>query len=75
MIIVIARKIAEYTAFVEHTTPSAPSTAMVPRIQNCTASAVEVWVSGSATRIGAATKVFTTPSGWDVVEIPVDCRA
>ena len=45
---VIARKIAEYTAFGAQTTPSAPISAMPPRIQNTTASLVEVRAAPSA---------------------------
>ena len=47
-IMVQARKIAEYTALGAATTPMAPTRATAPRIQNATASAVDVRVSVSA---------------------------
>ena len=41
----VARNIAEYTAFGAATTPIAPTTATAPSTQNSTASAVEVWAA------------------------------
>ena len=48
MTIVMARKIAEYTALGAAITPSAPSTAMTPSTQNVTASHVGVRDNPSA---------------------------
>ena len=53
----VARKIAEYTALGAATTPTAPTSAMAPTIQNVTASAVEVWPMESA---ASATKSMVT---------------
>jgi hypothetical protein len=61
MIIVMARKMAEYTAFGAMTIPTAPMTTTAPRIQNWTASPVDVRVRGSAARMAEDREVTTAP--------------